>query len=353
MPSFTAGNRIYSWGESTDGILLDQLLLFFKFKSISDLSFIPEYSEFMAEKNRITNVVESFYNFPICYEIDSPWTLVTDQIVEQHNQAGEAFYRAALDHVRTFVDEKDFNLIEDFFDTKFPKKILSNVEHYKINFKGFDTSISLKFAENYRFKSEHGYLNLFNAPKSERIHVKPIGKGDVIFMADFRQFEFRSFLNVQGITKYFNGKNLYEEIGKELNIDAQDLKVSIIAYLYGSRTNELEKFFKKNELIKKLNNCFWFNGFPVYNPPNAEPNKKIHTTIQSISQYNYLLKLEEIFELLKGKKTKFIFPLHDAMIFSLSGDEIDLIENIVSILEDDVYKVKCYVGTNLFEIEEI
>jgi hypothetical protein len=355
MTSFPHRGKIYSWGADKQiGIPVDELLLLFKIKKISDLEFLPTYVEYQASQKKVNNILNSFSNFPINLEPYDAWDLVPTQIVEAYNSSIEALYQSAIDHFEQLAGPEDFKKVEEFFDKTFPKNILSKLESYFINVSGSPAEVSLKYAENFRFKSDHGFFNLFNLPKVERGKVLPSNEDEFIFMVDFRQFEFRSFLDIQGINQFFNDTNLYEQLGQSLNMDKEDLKVAIISYLYGSRfSDKLEEFFQKNRLVNSAkNSIFWFKDVPVYVGGNVEPGKKIHTIVQTISQYNYISKLEKIFKLLEDKKTSFMFPLHDAMIFSMHNDEIDLIESIVSILEDDVYKVKCYVGPNLLEAEE-
>jgi hypothetical protein len=355
MISFPHRGKIYSWGDGPKiGIPGDELLLLFKIKKISDLEFLKSYAHYQELQKKVNNILNSFSNFPINLEPYDAWTLVPTQIVEAYNSSLEALYGEAVDWFSKLVANKDFDKVEEFFDKVFPKDVLSKLESYQINVENNPAEVSLKYAENFRFKSDHGFFNLFNLPKVDRHKVLPKSEDEFIFMADFRQFEFRSFLDLQGITDFFKESDLYEQLGKSLNMNKKDLKVAIISYLYGSKFNDkLEGFFQKNRLINstKENSIYWFKDMPVFIGENVEPGKKIHTIVQTISQYNYIVKLKKVFELLEGKKTSFMFPLHDAMIFSMHNDEIELIEEIVSMLEDDVYRVKCYVGPNLLEAE--
>lgn len=349
---FFINNNLFSWNEELENSIdVNQILLFFKIKQIEDLNGLSSYDDFLKSKTKLYNAINSFYNFPIqhgCYDV---MDFLPKQIVDEYRQYGDDFYR---DSILQYSNIDDFDKVCDFFQNKFKKNILKNLK-YEINFSGQNSFVSLVFAENFRFKSEHDTKNLFSLPTQDRINVLPKNKDEIIFMIDFRQFEFRTFLNFQGITDFFHEKKIYEIIAKKLEMNEKDVKVAIIAYLYGNRINQkMEKFFRKNELISKLSNeLIWFNDYPVYNPQNIDLNKKIHTTIQTISQFKYLEKLDIVFRELKGRKSSFIFPLHDSMIFSVHPDDFDLIDKIPELIEDDVYKIKSYVGKNLLEIEEI
>lgn len=327
-------------------------MLFFKIKQIDDLNYIESFNDFTLSKNKIENASKSFYNFPIDHGRYDLVDFIPKQIVDEYIENGNRFYADVVDRLS---DVDDYDAVCNFFQNKFKKNLIKRLQNYKINFSNKDSFVYLKYAENFRFKSEQGFQNIFNIPILERVNVLPNDKNDFIFMIDFRQFEFRTFLKIQGIDSFFGEKKIYEVIGEKLGINSDNVKTSIIAYLYGSKLQpKMEDFFKKQKLISTLKNeIIWIDDYPVFNDKSSDENKKIHTTIQTISQYKYLEKLDRILDLIKNKKSSFIFPLHDSMIFSINKNEIDLIDQIIELAEDEVYKVKSYVGKNLFEVEEI
>jgi hypothetical protein len=211
---------------------------------------------------------------------------------------------------------------------------------------------SFLFSENFRFKAAPDSLNVFNLQKENRDVLIPQTEDSIIFAPDFRQFEFRTFLNIQNISSYFEHEQIYEEIGKSLKI--ANPKESIISYLYGSKNQKFEEFFKKESLIDKIEDeIFWFNGLPIFVMDGYDFGKKVHTIIQTVSQFSYVEKLNKIVDYLSDKKSCFLYPHHDCMVFSIHNSEPEVVDFLIDQMEDEVYKVKCYAGSNYRDILEI
>jgi hypothetical protein len=252
-----------------------------------------------------------------------------------------------------FVENESFEKIQDFFQNEFPAVL--NQMNYEIKTRDGREQISLTFAENFRFKTLPDTFNIFTLPKINRDIIVPQDDDSVIFAADFRQFEFRTFLSLQGLNDFLDCGNIYERLGEELRI-TKDPKVSILAYMYDDRDDRvMEPFFKKRQLLSRIdeNNIFWSKEGPVYLNPDHEPKKKLHTIVQTISQYVYLRKLDKVLNILHNKGSSFIFPLHDCIILSLKKDEPEVLEEVMEILEDKTYKIKCYMGPNFKDASEI
>lgn len=332
---------------------LHDLFLFFKIKSIQDLKhFIPDdLSSYNEANQRLKNLFLSFSEFPIKLENYEEEALAPSFIWENIEATERLCYEKGMNVFLEEVGCENFLKVYNFFES-FNSSILNKLQ-FQIKTTDGLKSIKLMFAENFRLKGFDESFNIFNLPKDQRSIIIPQDKNSKIFVADFKQFEFRTFLNLQNINHYFNHEKIYEEIGNDLKIK-ENAKESIISYLYGSRNVSFESFFKKNELVEKIeNHLYWFKESPVYLKKEYEIGKKIHTIIQTISQYVYLKKLDKILNLLENKQSKFIFPHHDSVIISLSKDEDFLIDKIIDLLEDDVYKVKCYIGENYRDIIEI
>lgn len=357
MSIFSCNNEIYFWDrkefEIKNGISLLELFLFFKLKGFSDLKDVsPSYEKFLDWDRKIKNISYSFSQFPIKPCDDDPWRMIPKRILEGYNEFKEETLIEGLKWCESQISKEDFVKINLFFKDIFAGNVIKKMDYALKSNNGLG-KVSLSFAENFRFKSNSNSFNLFSLKKEDREIVIPQDDNSCIFAADFRQFEFRTFLEIQGMTEYFND-NLYENLGKDLNIKTQDLKVGIIAYLYGNGNENLEKFFRRNVILQQIkNNVFWYKEMPVYVPEEHTDGKKIHTIVQTLSQYRYLEKLEKILIKLENYNSKFIFPLHDSIIISLRKDEIDLIDDLVNILEDGTYKVKCFIGPNYKDLTEI
>ncbi len=238
----------------------------------------------------------------------------------------------------------------DFFQNDFDSQILNKVS-FPLTIKEGQTDVNLLFAANFRFKSVQGAFNLFNLGKEKRDSVIPQNENAFIYAVDFKAFEFRTFLKLIDFPIDFNIPNLYEHFGEMLRLETDDVKVKIIAYLYGKKDERLEALFQRDKLKNTIQDGYFkWNKYPVI---VSNDGNEVHTIVQTISQYIYLEKLNKVLALFENKKSKFIYPFHDCLIFSIDKQEIDLISKVVAILEDDVYKVKQFVGKNYLNLDNI
>lgn len=328
---------------------LKDLAIFFRIKNLFDFAekFNREYSIYLNEKNKIKKWNLTFQNanenFKNKFEM-IPGFLATNYLYAKNN----LFY-AWLNSIKDSEAYKKF--ITYYEKNKESFLLLRDMQYEIYTSEGFE-KVNLEFSENFRFKSKHGFFNLFNMPTASRDIICAREKS-FIYMIDFRQFEFRTFLSITGADVDFEDLDLYNHIGERLGLE--NPKIELISYLYSSRHDDkLETIIRKNDLISNIEDeLYEWNGYPVFINENFEQNKKVHSIIQSVSYLIYLQKFVKILELLKKYDSKLIFPLHDAMIFNILDSEVELIDKISEILSDNVYKTKEYFGKDLLNIKEI
>jgi hypothetical protein len=331
-------------------ISAQDLLLFFKVKSEKDLEFVSCYLEFRDCLNKIEKISSSFRQFNLNHEDYDPDDYVPSFMWSRLRKLRDDVWIEALEYFRSQVGKENFDKICSFF-LNFKSEVINKLES-EILVNNGTAIISFLFSENFRFKSAPDCLNVFNLQKEFRDVLIPQNENSIIFAPDFRQFEFRTFLNIQGIDSYFSHEQIYEEIGKNLNI--ANPKEGIISYLYGSNNQKFEDFFKKKTLIERIEDqVFWFGEIPVFIRDDYDVGKKVHTIMQTVSQFFYIEKLNTILDFLADKKSKFLYPHHDCMIFSLDASEPEVVDFLIDCMETEVYKVKCYAGSNYRDILEI
>lgn len=276
----------------------------------------------------------------------SPFDLIPFHIFENFAKVNYDFYRVCLENF------KSKPIFDEFFDF-----YTKNVDWFHVtdkisgNFSFGRTGF--EFAENFRFKSKENTFNLFHLGKESR-HVVACDEDYFVYAPDYKQFEFRTFLKLINYDKSIFSESIYDFLGSRMGMPADKAKLSTISWLYSPYPNEkLDRELDKNILLNKIvNGCGNF-GYPIYVGENSAPNKRIHTIVQSASQFIYIEKLHQVLSVLKDKRSKFVFPLHDCMIFFIHKSELELIEEIDSLMEDEVYKTKKYIGKNYRDIEEI
>ena len=342
----------YYWNCKTNDSLknsidLSSVALYLGIKSFADLSQLGiDMSAYTDMSNQVKTIARSF-----APHLDLK-TLEINDIVPSWTLLKYAL--AKFSCLQAFVgyleSNYDFEKIKNFFIKNFNHAILKDLS-FPINTTSGQHKVDLQYSLNFRFKSTDGALNLFNLRVEDRHMVIPQNKNDFIYCADFRSFEFRTFLKLSNIDINFEINDLYGFLAKEHNLLSNDVKTRIIAFLYGKEDERLESIFNKTTILNNIqNNMFEWNGMPLI---VRRDGNEIHTIVQTISQYIYIEKLTRILKLLNNRKSKFMFPLHDSMIFSINRSEIELIENIRNILNDETYKVKEYAGKDLLNVKEL
>ncbi len=110
---------------------------------------------------------------------------------------------------------------------------------------------------------------------------------------------------------------------------------------------------------KKISDSFKKSGY-IINPYNTiiYPNKEwavYNNYVQSIAADIVVDKLFKIRELLKDRKSNFMYQVYDSFIFDIHPDEQELLENIKNILEKNgkyFFEVDLKIGKNLMECTE-
>ena len=329
------------------------LFLFFKIKTFDEILKISDSNRFLELKKKKEVIERSFREIGL-HQYANDERGVPISIKNEYSLEYNKVYDDALLYIKDLIDEEDFEQIFRFLNG-INLNFFSAINQ-KIKTKSGEEEIELSFAENFRFKNKRNTFSLFTLPKENRDIIVPQEENSFIFAVDFRQFEFRTNLLLLGEQELLKENDLYKTIGVELDITSSDLKLSILSNLYAPtvKDEKIQKFLRRNIILDKIEkDVFWFKGQPVYVKYDDHDGKKIHSITQSISQYYYIRKLQEIVDLLEFKRSKFIFPLHDSMIFSIHESEMELMEGIVKILTNHAYKLKCYIGSNFKDIEEI
>lgn len=337
----------------SDLVPLKDLMLFFKIKSVDQLSNLSSYEEYRKNYLKIENIFKTFYNLRY-KELYETWDHVPRFVLQSFQDSTHSLINEYISIINSQISSNDMSNIITYFAFQFPK--LRNYLKYQITTTQGCADIHLEYSENFRFKSANDSLNLFTLKKDKRNLVIPQNGNSFIYAADYKQFEFRTYLKLIGQQHLLTNENLYENIGQQMGMNASDAKLKIISNLYRDKVDResVSNFLNRKSVIQNIqNNIFYLNDVPVYVDSESHEGKKIHTINQTISQFFYVQKLKNVLQLLKNKKSKFIFPLHDMMIFSIDMQEDFLIDDIKNILQTDGYCVKEYVGKDFSKLEEL
>ncbi len=330
-------------------ISIQDFFLFFKLKTEKDFEIAESFRDYQEAIKKNHAIIASFRSFKMKHENYDESRFVPDFLWQKSQKLKNKVWMECLEILKEQVGIENFERICRFFQS-FRSDVINKLSRI-IKIKDGEAEIDFLFSENFRFKAAPDSLNVFNLQKDNRDVLIPQNENSSIFAPDFRQFEFRTFLNIQGIDSYFEHEQIYEKIGKDLNIP--NPKEGIISYLYGSKNQKFESFFNKEQIFDRIENqIFWFGDCPVFVKNDYEPGKKIHTIIQTISQFFYVEKLGKILDFLEHKKSCLLYPHHDCLVFSLDSREPEVIDFLLDELDGPVYKTKWYIGTNYRDVTE-
>jgi hypothetical protein len=334
---------------------ISDILNFYRIYSIENVAALfadKNISLYVDAKNRVKNTIASYRDIVPDIHNYSLLDIVPEQLLSEYLTLETEVLKNTYSFLRK--DNENIEFITNFFNKFHYFDCLKKLKYNVNTTEGFK-KVDLTFQANFRLKSSPGYFNLFNMQKSDRSKVVPYDKDSIIYCADFRQFEIRTFCMIHPeLDVDFSNREIYKDLADKLGMNHEDAKVQIIAYGYGQQNNKLDKVLNRGAILSNASsNFFSWEQYPVILKELDPESVRIHTIVQTISQYIYFEKLYKILALLDGKKSKFIFPLHDSVILSLHKDEIYLRKQIKDILEDEVYKVKEYIGNDFLNLKEI
>lgn len=350
----------YFWGRKDNKVFKNSVDLsdIFNFYRVYDIENVASLfsdkniSLYVDSKTRIKNTLKSYNNIIKNKNNFSIEELVPENLLKEychlHIELLKSSHKFLKDTSNNYDDIikffKGFTAANCIKKLNYNIKTTSGIQH-----------IDLLYQANFRMKSRQGCFNFFNMQKKDRSCIIPQDSNSYIFCADFRQFEIRTLCLLNStIDIDFSNKEIYSDLANKLGMNKDDAKVQIIAYGYGQKNDKLDKVLNRKAILDKINNNFFsWRGYPVIVGNKDAESVKIHTVVQTISQYIYIEKLSRILSLLDNKKSKFLFPLHDSIVVSINKEEQGLKQSIVDIMEDDVYKVRQYEGTNFFNLKEI
>ena len=114
----------------------------------------------------------------------------------------------------------------------------------------------------------------------------------------------------------------------------EESKIATLRWMYGGRQQDadnLSRVMKKEPILEK----FYKNGVVknIFGRTIVcdEEYKALSYIIQSTSNYLFFEQLYKCWELLKGKKSRILFCVHDSFVLDLCKEEVGLLEEIKAV----------------------
>lgn len=219
-------------------------------------------------------------------------------------------------------------------------------------------------AKTGRLSFKKGTINLYSLPRSLRqCVVAP--RNYSITQFDFKSFQPRLAVFSTGDEDFKNRFRNIDDIYSIFPGDREKNKIGFLAWMFSQKKNEM---FEKEALpIYDMRNKLYFqakrdgkvvNMFGrVLNWRGEEKNVVFQNYITSIEVDVILSKLVEVSKLLEKTNSRVISSFHDALILSISNEEMFLINKIENIMKsvryfDTKFPVSILVGNNWSEMKK-
>jgi len=142
----------------------------------------------------------------------------------------------------------------------------------------------------------------------------------------------------------------------ENKLDRKQAKQKIFSWLYDTKINHLaEKYYDKNKVKEK----FYKNGkiTNYYDRQiDCDEQHSVNYIVQSTASDMFLRRVIEIDKLLKERKSKVAFMIHDSLILDFAKEDRDLMEQIEKVFSETelgTFKTNISIGKNFGNLRKI
>jgi len=288
--------------------------------------------EFCEVKNKITEYVFENYERPKNY----------DFLLSLTKMLHEIRYRSLNLDISPLKDD-----LENYKTRQFFKKVQNTNPHVVYDISGTKTG---------RLTTKKNSFPILTLDKFHRTILKP--KNDYFVELDFNAAELRTLLALSGQNQpeedlhEWNAKNVYKG-----SVDREKAKKRIFAWLYNpdSKDYPSDKIYGREVVMKK-----YFDGRQVNTlfgrTIPADAYHALNYIIQSTTSDLFLRQCIKIREILKNRKSKIAFCIHDSLVIDYSYEENDIFKELIEIFSDTKlgnYKTNVSVGSNFGEMRKI
>ena len=234
------------------------------------------------------------------------------------------------------------------FKTRQWKKKLASIKPYVVyNIFGTKTG---------RLTTKKDSFPILTLPKEHRKAIKP--SNDWLVELDFNAAELRTLLALSGKEQptedihEWNAKNVYKG-----SVTRTEAKQRIFAWLYNPESKDYlsNRAYDRNIVLQK----YW-DGEQVQTRYNriipADKHHALNYIIQSTTSDLFLRRAIAVNKLLKDKKSKIIFCIHDSLVIDFSNEDREFLLDIIkefSETELGVFKANIQAGKNFGEMKEM
>ena len=196
--------------------------------------------------------------------------------------------------------------------------------------------------------------------KEHRSILKPTN--DFFLELDFNGAEIRVLLGLLGLEQpqedvhQWNIENVFDN-----ELDRPSAKETFFAWLYGSHSPKLAKYvnrLNKNYDKDTLVNNHWDGEYirtPFARDIKSDQHHALNYLIQSTAADLALEQAVKIRDLIRGRKTKIAFIIHDSVVLDFCSEDKELFNELGSLMGDTrfgKFLVSANIGKNFADLKE-
>lgn len=195
---------------------------------------------------------------------------------------------------------------------------------------------------------------ILNIHKSERSSITP--KNDLFLELDLNGAEIRTLLGFSGVEQPDEDIHLWNMKEMPPWTKRSEAKEKFFAWLYNPKAENsmYEKFYNKKAYLEH------FNGEVVKTPYGRElqvdERKALNYLLQSTTSDIVLENSYKIMRLLKNKRSKVAFTMHDSVILDFAKEDHHMVKEIKDIFERNLFGKflsTIHIGKNFGNLKEI
>lgn len=344
--------------------------------SLRDATVAWRHSPILSEDDKWTYVNLFLKNVSLSEYSSDPVTLkATENILEAQKSAAITakidfselcFYEILPDHLlhrwfslreqamsnvlKSVQKPKDYDILHKIH------VVVENISRQNLSVSGANMRVKYDMMSSAtgRLATSRGSYPILNISKEERSSVKP--QNDLFLELDLNGAEIRTLLAFSGQEQPDYDIHEFNRDHSGTKMTRQEMKSKFFAWLYNPKAvdYDLEKLYNKDVYKKHYNNGKIET--PFGRDLEVDERKALNYLLQSTTSDIVLQNAYEIMNLLKGKKSKVAFTMHDSVVLDFAKEDHGLVSEIKEIFETNIFgkfMSTVNIGKNFGNLKEI
>lgn len=317
---------------------------------LKDIS-LSEYSSDPVTLRTTENILEAQKNAAITAKIDFSELCFYDILPDHLLHRWFSLREEAMTNILKNVEKpSDYDILHKIH------VVVENISRQNILVSGAKERIKydMKSSATGRLATFKGSYPILNISKEERSSIKP--QNDLFLELDLNGAEIRTLLAFSGQEQPNYDIHEFNKDYSDTKMTRQEMKSKFFAWLYNPKAvdYDLEKLYNKDAYKKHYNNGKIET--PFGRNLEVDERKALNYLLQSTTSDIVLQSAYEIMNILRGKKSKVAFTMHDSVVLDFSKEDHGLVSEIKEIFESNMFgkfMSTVSIGKNFGNLKEI